>query len=134
MTDDDALRIKAKSWLAAADAFLPGPPGGSLAPLIDDGVKFARRLLELLPPADDGEPVTADWYASAGGRTADDGTLSIALPGGEVSMVFYPFGVTTATPQVWLWTRCGALLDVGNTRGHVRRLCTALGIPLTEGK
>ena len=85
-------------------------------------------------PSDDDDPVTKEWYESVGGRYADDGTYSIDLPYREVSLVFYPKGVTASHPQVWLWVPSGVVVSVNNTRGHVRRLCAALGAPLKETK
>jgi hypothetical protein len=85
------------------------------------------QLIFAADPADDGEAVTTDWLRAVG---------------------FYPDD--PALPNRRLRTRCGLhITEYGggwslrdcltvnvvllSTRGHVRRLCAALGVPLTEG-
>lgn len=106
----------------------------------DEAGRFTGDVLALLAghPADDAEPVTEDWLRAVG---------LPASPG---------YGVPL-TPDVSLWTcQTGwgayyhggegdgfraatpggadgpALLVRTPTRGHVRRLCAALGLPLKD--
>jgi hypothetical protein len=76
-------------------------------------------------PADDAEPVTAEWLASVG-FTA--GKFPRDLIRGPVLR-----GVSSAGDEYWAIRTYPIPNDAKPwTRGHLRRLCAALGVPLTE--
>lgn len=86
-------------------------------------------------PADDGEPVTADWLLSAG-FVADEYGQHVR----EVQIGYDCNVVGLYTPNLVGWLVYDSLgsgeneVSIGGlpTRGHVRRMCAALGITLTE--
>ncbi len=83
-------------------------------------------------PADDGEPVTGSplnetWLPAVGFTYEPDiyGPTDWWRLG---KLRFYPYSGGSSR-----WTYDGVSLPDQPTRGHVRRLCAALGIPLAEG-
>lgn len=112
------------------------PPGLRLS--IEDTAAVANAYLAE-HPADDGEPVTADWLQSVGfGRHMQPAAnCDLSLQAGDFRL-FVAVAIPTrerygfkperwAVNEVWLPEAATPA-----TRGHVRRLCAALGIPLTE--
>jgi hypothetical protein len=130
MTDDE-LRAKAEAWIESVERVNGLLVDAGVGPL-EDGAAFARRLLELLPPPDDGDAVTIERFVVMGGVQAPDKTASIRVSDVCV-LVFYPAGVFGPADRLCLWVpHDGAIVDVTNTVGQVRRLLSALGIHLTE--
>ena len=72
--------------------------------------------------ADDGEPLTPEWVATASRTVAADGTQTV---------VFRADGTAAleTEPNIF-WVLPGRY----TTRGHARRLLAALNIPLAEGR
>ena len=81
-------------------------------------------------PADDGDPVTGEW-------------LEVVIPGfslnagGQMGGCVYDSYRVTAVRKDGGWGIVASVAEgeagvLCPTRGHVRRLCAALGIPLTE--
>lgn len=95
---------------------------------VDDAIILADAYLAE-HPADDGEPVTADWMRSF----APNPGLYFPLNDDEsgVWFVFNPEGCYMAISD---GVNRSAELPVPPTRGHVRRLCAALGVELKEGR
>jgi len=103
-------------------------------------------------PADDAEPVTEEWFRSVGLTNPtlysepDKGYYGdrvAALMFADKDSVPSRFGVMFSDgPDGWNWWACMVNADgfdgsqdylcPAPTRGHVRRLCAALGITLTE--
>lgn len=83
-------------------------------------------------PADDAEPVTKEWLLSVGFDDRRNGVsmgLGLRVNGGP--HLYCSCNAPGVTPD-WYFDdgrliACNDLL----TRGHVRRLCAALGVPLT---
>ena len=88
---------------------------------------------ELLPPADDAEAVTSKWLQSVGfgpGKFPDDLVMGPILRG-----VIH--NAQSPANGQWYWTIRTYPIPMEHqptTRGHVRRLCSALGIALKEAK
>ena len=112
-------------------------------------VAAARRLLELLPPADDGEAVTADWLESVGFVDDSDIDFVRSHHGPQAEALYAPsengtmrFGVANMTGDEWWFYLLGGDGYDGSedsvtpvrTRGRVRQVCEALGITLKEPK
>lgn len=134
MTDDE-LRDKHADIVRVFGSILPGPLGDSAG----FHLATARRLLELLPPADDGEPVTADWLLAVGfvSHQSGLGIVHLPLPSGGSLAWHQPAPWFGRPEHCWTLTdrdADGVYLPDLPTRGHVRRLCAALGIELKEGK
>lgn len=131
MTDDE-LRMKAEAWIESVEMVNGLLEDAGVGPL-EDGAAFARRLLDLLPPPDDGEPVTAEWLKAVGADHLEDS--------GEWVILFNDLNVAvTLTQQDRCWS-----LELGHgdfssgnwphdivCREQLRHICRALGIPLTE--
>lgn len=103
-------------------------------------------------PADDVEPVTAEWLESLGFVDTDENTLLARnrwlsepdLISGQVGQELRFVAVNgdkNGGVKDWsveirtagkTWGKGQAVFYPNTTRGHVRRLCTALGIPLTQ--
>ena len=102
-----------------------------MATPVNHAGQLAHRLLELLPPADDGEAVTADWIMKVlppAGSPAP-GCLTSAVyetPIARLSWVRHEhsLSVCLGTSTVHWWN--------GMTRSQFRRLCAAIGITLQE--
>lgn len=119
MTTEDLRR--AAEMVVADPAFCRcGKPGCRRAA----AVRVARAWLAE-HPADDGEPVSGEWLRSIG-FTGPDGLLGIIY--GEVEL-------TTTTSSRWLVGNPSEIhgesvyIPAPTTRGDVRRLCAALGVP-----
>lgn len=140
---DDELR-------AAATAYLNHPmgPGGAGRPPRNsrDARDFARRLLELLPPADDGQRFSFWWAASVAERHEDKGYWDVP-PSGDVWWEIGPLSFTCDTCQsdpgepletvAIDWQVDGEKLPKAlwpKTRGDLRRLCQQLGTKLKESE
>lgn len=91
------------------------------------------RLLDRLPPADDGEPVTADWLRAVGFvKWGDRGSM---IRFHRTWQPDHDDSIEVNAAHQWAEIEHGFdVVRVPNisTRGHVRRLCAALGITLTE--
>lgn len=108
--------------------------------LLGDEARFmlavSTRLLELLPPADDVEAVTAEWLKAVGFEFTEDDKYVAEK---EVGYDSHVVGVSTPNGIGWdVYDSFddGNTVSIGEltTRGHVRRLCQALGVNLTEPK
>lgn len=98
---------------------------GLLVNLVEDGCELARMLLALCP-GDDGEAVTEEWLRSIGERTSDSEHGRKLYLGA----IDFDHTVTSGRVDVCDYTDRVALPIPYRTRGAVRRLCAALGIPL----
>lgn len=102
---------------------------------------LAKRFLELLPPADEGEPITRDWLRSFGvfGNDADDEYETVAdigdglhtiwgTPGEEVTHLGYSFKDDTAYLCCCLGNEEKEIIVLGprKTRGEMRLLLRAV--------
>lgn len=118
---DDELR---KACERIADSVTDGfdPWDGDEQKYDADAEAVARRLLELLPPADDDTAVSDGWLRSVGFVKVTANETIFAKNG--VQLRFHNGG--------WSFYLNGVLYPNRDTRGHVRRLCAALGIHLTE--
>ncbi len=79
-------------------------------------------------PADDAEPITGEWL-----RTTSAYTF-VELPDNDGTNVLFeiePFGPDEYRPQLSEGSDMIVLRRL-KTRGDLRRLCAALGVPLTE--
>lgn len=127
MTDDE-LRDKHADIVRVLGSIPPGQLGDSAG----FHLATARRLLDLLPPADDGEAVTAEWLMSVGIYKYRGEYVADA----EVGYDNHTYGI--CSPNAYGWavfdSMGGGKASIGclPTRGHVRRLCAALGIQLME--
>lgn len=80
-------------------------------------------------PADDADPVTEGWLRTVGFQQAGP-CLEVSSPSEAIRIALW----FTAPGVVEFWRLHGNKLDhQPSTRGHVRRLCSALGIVLQEG-
>lgn len=103
-----------------------------------DREAYARRLLELLPPADDGKEVTAEWLKAVGFINEDeDETTFWTVLFDDLNPAFTIDVDTASTRHAgWIgeaeddisWPH-----DICN-RGQVRDICRALGVTLQEPK
>lgn len=143
MTDDE-LRAAAERVAGNAADVLTTLRDVSLPAslrMATDCAAVCARLLELLPPADDGEPVTEEWLKAVGGERHKGWQPKSLTTLDYYEFVVNPSGSNELSVSVWA-NGDGWWLDTQDdepdldgpiTRGHVRRLCSALGIPLTEG-
>jgi len=112
------------------------PWGGKSTAYDADAEAVATRLLELLPPADDATPVTADWLKAVG-FVLEDGVF---IREQDIGYDCHVVGLMTENATEWdLYDSFGSGENKVSafalpTRGHVRRLCQAIGINLTESK
>jgi hypothetical protein len=109
---------------AAAEAVLNCPPTAAAwasepGRLIPFALKCARAWLAE-HPADDAEPVTADWLRAVG---IVHGCFDPLCYGYHHGKGCFTLNITSELGSV-------SSIDVP-TRGHVRRLCAALGITIT---
>ncbi len=125
MTDAELWR-KATTTVREIQQMRAG--GFSLTGSEMDREAYARRLLELLPPEDDGEVVTRAWLAACGFKSVPSST------GPE-------YDDDMEKDRLSLWDFNGEYWVISSldhfkltTRGHVRRLCAALGVTLQEPK
>lgn len=77
------------------------------------------RLQALLPPSDDGEPVTAEWLESVGLR-------GVLIDQDDVTFEVHEYGSSVAGDCFCIDLKC-------QTRGDARRLAAVFGIKLHEG-
>jgi len=86
-------------------------------------------------PADDWQPITADWLQSAGVPQTQDRSYTVGRVD-SVSVVWYPPGIADESPPqlcISLHPDLGVLTFHDNaTRGDLRRLCAALRIPFPD--
>lgn len=138
---DDELRIGARMWLGVAAAI--GSGTRRLSFTADEVSALCSRLLELLPPADDGEPLT-DAFLSAEGGVSDGAFwlfdcalpgVTLLVPGDPQAVGSYPKParvgrVIVATEH----TRGTPIAPPGSllTRGDFRRVRAVLGKPQEE--
>jgi hypothetical protein len=100
--------------------------------MLGDALKLARRYLAE-HRADDGEPADAAFVRSLGTPDRDDGRAVVVFLTRRTAEVFVRVIWERNFSGQW---RC--VVTVGDgviptpTRGHVRRLCAALGVPLPE--
>jgi hypothetical protein len=124
---DDQLRAKASGYLAAVSGRHRPDLGYSDLPYPHDiCAAFARRLLDLLPPPDENEPVTGDWLKAVGFRGDNFKNPWFVLQENPALGLSVRF--RDGTCSLWM----GGSTQHNPTRGHVRRLCAALDFPLKE--
>lgn len=119
---------------------LAGDDGFRFATGRDADVRLARavatRLLELLPAADDATLVTVEWLKDVG-FVCEDGVF---IREQDIGYDCHVVGLMTENATEWeLYDSFGSGENKVSafalpTRGHVRRLCQAIGINLTESK
>ena len=134
MTDDEyrvaAKRLKLWGLLeSAGHAGLGADTFTTRHTVGDAAYKIGQRLLELLPPPDDAEPITAEWLQAVGFERGDKfETLSIDLI--EGNMLHY----SPTLGWWWLSAKHGDKVSAGMqpTRAHVRQLCASFGTKLKE--
>lgn len=112
-------RWRAGEWLAGIYPDT-NDRAGELACLETDWRDVSVAYLNAFP-ADDGEPVTEEWLLAAGFTV---NPLRDRLEVGPAQWWHFANCVLGIDHHTGFWTL--------PTRGHVRRLCAALGIPLTE--
>lgn len=81
-------------------------------------------------PADDGELITEEWLRSVGFKQSAEGTMMRLASGEPLSHLRHTavsFDLVSGN-----WFANGLRCRKQETRGHLRRLCAALGIPITE--
>jgi hypothetical protein len=86
-------------------------------------------------PADDDEPVTEEWLRAVGFVTHRQGVaIDMGLRSRGGPWLYFACCPGLVNPD-WMFDdgRLLAAPDL-NTRGHVRRLCEALGVPLRAGE
>lgn len=136
MTDDE-LRKRIDRSVAFDDgdmrAYGHPPSFGWPGDYVSDLRACRTRLLDLLPPADDGELVTAVWVRMVFGLLRHDQDNDIIGPFGKLQAGLSYKGdkITVWLNGVPLWTQ-GVESTATLTRGQFRKLCAALGIPLKE--
>lgn len=119
-------RWKAGDWLK--DIYPQAKDRGMETALLEQDWRDVAVAYLAEHPADENEPVTEEWLRAVG--FGDNGYnyagCHLRLGGLE-----YATGDTNGFSP---WFYCGVLITDGGlkTRGHVRRLCNCLGIPLTE--
>jgi hypothetical protein len=96
----------------------------------EDGWNVALAWLED-HPADDGEPVTEEWLRAVGFK---DEEYSFVLRSPYTDDWYHHLRHTACSVRKvdWKWHANGIGVADQPTRGHVRRLCAALGVPLKE--
>jgi len=101
--------------------------------LLGDEARFmlavSTRLLELLPPDDDGEPLTDLWLNDLSAHGFDHKGHTV-----EIGPLEFEPHASEAGGAVTLHPDTPRVQRVLSTRGCVRRLCQALGVTLTESK
>ena len=95
---------------------------------VGDSVSIAARLLELLPPADDGERITGSWLYSLSGDGFQHMGWGVRFGCNEFEWHSEEVGGPSTLVPAYL----GKGAKEMTVRGDVRRLCAALGIHLTE--
>ena len=135
--ENDLYRAMAERIVRSKESgFSLWPGAGHEAELAYDAEAeaVAARLLELLPPADDGEAVTAEWLKAVG-FSHDGQNWSIGV---QIGYDCHEQGICSPNAIGWdvFNTSQKETVGIGGlpTRGHVRRLCAALGITLQEPK
>ncbi len=123
-----------------ANGFVHNPIGGKPHSQAVDGHYVARAYLAE-HPSDDGEPITEDWLSGLGAEFFP--ATDYERPMYILSSSCRRFGWELARYEEGdEWTaeltvnrayHLGVSHDI-KTRGDVRRLCSALGIELEEGK
>lgn len=108
----------------------------------DDVIRALAKQVTTDHPADDGEPVTPAWFDEMGWRRLGDTTLFGGPPwpnyAHPTDRIYWrcigQTGGGGSTPEPMYSLRFGReTLTCDATRGHVRRLCAALGVPLRAG-
>lgn len=82
-------------------------------------------------PADDGEPITEGWLRQCG-FTDDEDQLYPELTHLRINPLIR--STCKETGEVTWWISAYRDLPTPPDRGSLRRLCAALGVPLTESK
>jgi hypothetical protein len=140
-TTDSELRAKVEKLQAFKDwvhAYLDAhgvprhPPGthGAEGCRIGDRMDWlmARLRAAEARPADDGEPVTEEWLRAVGAT----GDRPLRIEHLNIRLVAYYLEGWCSGHARWDWWLNGNQIPAQPTRGHVRRLCAALGVPLNE--
>ena len=84
---------------------------------------IVRAVSEVLPVADDGEPVTADWLFENGWQTICNGTRA------SIDWIRdHPIQLWRQDANRWSVTMGFVEFNVISTRGDVRRLMKSLGL------
>lgn len=109
-----------ESWAEYADRLLRHCDYGSVADILKE--KLSVVLAAIHP--DDAEPVTEEWLRACG---FEEEFCVGWFTRGRVQILNDSGRLDTA------WVRPAAVYDQ-KTRGHVRRLCAALGSPLEVGQ
>lgn len=132
---DTELRDWCKGVLAGGDGF-------RFATGLDADVRLARavakRLLELLPPADDGQPVDAEWLKAVGflNEDADEPTFWTVTFEDLNPAFTIDVDPESTTHSGWIGEAEDYITwphDIVS-RAQVRDICRALGVNLTEPK
>ena len=83
-------------------------------------------------PADDDDPLTAEWLTTAGGQVGEDGRWWFYGGGRDVALTYHD---NRECGDVYRLATCGGLPRAEvSTRGQLRRLCDSLGMKLKESK
>jgi hypothetical protein len=109
-------------------------PGQELTAWMCDRAVLADAYLAE-HPADDDEPVTEEWLRAVGFVTHRQGVaIDMGLRSRGGPWLYFACCPGLVNPD-WMFDdgRLLAAPDL-NTRGHVRRLCEALGVPLRAGE
>lgn len=135
MSDDlRAAAQRLRDYAASPDSEIYG----SDVPVLIDVV--TQGLLSLLPPADDGEPVTNAWLRSVGFQETGKGVGVLAVLTVDDSPVRLHRWLENwigGSERLWVYACIGQAADrvsvpSPQTRGDVRRLAAVLGITLKE--
>jgi len=84
-------------------------------------------------PADDAELVTAEWLIAVGGSLRSEEYQRFAFPVSHGELIVWLTEKDAAKRIAWFDTcddATGSYIPFDGTRGQMRRLCAALGIPL----
>jgi hypothetical protein len=114
--------------------------GSLLWDLLDAAIVLQKACIDFNPP-DDGERTAKEWMLAVGWEQdpTDDDFLQIAITGDQklsISMTDWSLaaieGVGVGKIDLTDWVPLGNA--TAETRGKVRRLCSAIGTPLKETK
>jgi hypothetical protein len=123
VADQSELRAAADAAETFADEVLRARPHA----IVPRGIREIVRQWKAEHPADDGEPVTEDWLRASGFAPAWGHPFQLGGYDAESDI-----DVRCTPAELVVAHRTDEFLVAEQpTRGHVRRLCAALGIELT---